>query len=137
MRPNLGPRRLGDLIRCGTPARSVWMISCSRPPLLTQAHREHLQEEVRFAPDSPLEGSGFELRVPREDMLRFSGSPTINGVPRLVGRHRPGSMVRIRLPSGGESGAKPILSAGCEGASGIVGMELRPHMELELELDKV
>ena len=63
-------------------------------------------------------------------MLRFSGSPTINGVPRLVGRHRPGSMVRIRLPSGGESGAKPILSAGCEGASGIVGMELSPHMEL-------
>ena len=27
-------------------------------------------------------------------------------------------------PSGGESGAKPILFAGCEGASGIVGMEL-------------
>jgi hypothetical protein len=55
MRPNLGPRRLGDLIRGGTPARSVWMINCSRPPLLTHARRERLQEEVRFARDSPLE----------------------------------------------------------------------------------
>jgi hypothetical protein len=34
-------------------------------------------------------------------------------------------------PSGGESGAKPILSAGCEDASGIVGMERSPHMELD------
>ena len=32
---------------------------------------------------------------------------------------------------GGEFGAKPILSAGCEDASGIVGMELSPHMELD------
>ena len=34
------------------------------------------------------------------------------------------------FPSSGESGAKPILSARPEDASGIVGMELSPHMEL-------
>jgi hypothetical protein len=50
---------LRDIDRCGTPARSVWMISCSRPPLLTHARRERLQEEVRFARDSPLEQAGL------------------------------------------------------------------------------
>jgi hypothetical protein len=70
---DLKEMRLGDLIRCGTPARSVWIISGSRPPLLTHARRERLQEEVRFAPDSPLEGDGFEPSVPREGPTRRDG----------------------------------------------------------------
>jgi len=35
-----------------------------------------------FVVDSPLEGSGFELSVPRGDRLRVLGSPTVTSVPR-------------------------------------------------------
>ena len=37
---------------------------------------------MRFAADSLLEGSGFELSVPRGDRLRVLGSPTVTSVPR-------------------------------------------------------
>jgi len=33
-------------------------------------------EEFRFAPDSPLEGDGFELPVPREKKSRNLGIPS-------------------------------------------------------------
>jgi hypothetical protein len=37
-----------------------------------------LIKEVRFAPDSPLEGGGFELSVPQQIRFRFRESSAVS-----------------------------------------------------------
>jgi hypothetical protein len=62
------PTALSEVVIPKEVPRSVWMISCSRPPLLTHARRGRLQEKVRFARDSPLEGDGFRTLGPPSRM---------------------------------------------------------------------
>src|SRR5271168_2962215 len=64
---------------------------------------------VRFALDSPLEGTGFEPSVPREETT-LTRQPAATGIP--FGRKRPthsrgGSTVRTPFPPA------PDLSQGC------------------------
>src|ERR1700730_6497874 len=51
-----------------------------------------LIEEVRFAMDSPVEGSGFELSVPlrRATTSELSVPPAVNAVGARLPRKRPG-----------------------------------------------
>jgi hypothetical protein len=66
-------------------------------------------EEVGFAPDSPVEGNGFELPVPRAlrllvPRLRF-GPPSVN-----VGRQQPQIIGRRRVAAeAGDYRLKPLL----------------------------
>ena len=64
-------------------------------------------EEVRFASDSPLEGDGFELPVPREKGWSFDGSlssapfKSLRVSTKTTRFLHEGPMVRIRLPPAG------------------------------------
>jgi hypothetical protein len=44
---------------------------------------EAMIEEVRFAEDSPLEGDGFELLVPRHESPRFPKHPGTIAAPTV------------------------------------------------------
>src|SRR4029077_9984317 len=71
-------------------------------------HRWHSSPKIRFAPDSPLEGSGFEPSVPlrecrrSEPLARKETSGVGNGVSSTAE-----PMVRIWFPPA-ESQAKPL-----------------------------
>src|ERR1700730_4301350 len=75
---------------------------------IPDGHRWHSSPKIRFAPDSLVEGTGFEPPVPRERLVpSFSFTPTFP----LARVNRPdpipkayimrGPMVRIRLPPAG------------------------------------
>jgi len=67
-------------------------------PIQLCIDRRPRSEGVRFVPDSPLEGGGFELLVPRN-----FGCPSLPEFTfRNIARHpsRQGPMVRIYLPLG-------------------------------------
>ena len=71
----------------------------SSTPERPDGHRRHSSPKIRFAPDSPLEGSGFEPSVPLRECRRsepLAGKETSgvgNGVSSTAG-----PMVRIRFP---------------------------------------
>ena len=81
-----------------------------------------------FAPDSPLEGTGFEPSVPREKSPTLCVSVLFRSDSSVGGEPTRGDIERL-VVSRGTDGSNPVPSSGESGANLIFGDERRRHVD--------